>query len=757
MTPDPDAVLTAFALNDPGLSAADRAAVETRLAADPAAVREVEEIRAVSASLTAGFAAELAASPTGAVTVPSEKAAPAVKKRTVGWLPYVTIASLMLAVSTAVFTLTGNQAKPMFSRVGFSFSGGRSANDTFQTAALAMPGGPPAGSPADDRLDIQLASRGDRPAPPAASAPGQGAGFNGGFAGNHGFGGGAAGFGGGFAGGFAGGGMPTPTPRPAAPHPFGLTLGGKPEPGKPVVTLPTPLAVPVPPAGPDGYLTAAGKPTDNKDAGKFYDTPHHPEPTGGDQFSQLIENPFVTVEGQNALSTFGVDVDTASYAIVRKFLTAGQRPPTSAVRLEEIVNYFPYQDKPPTGADPFAVTVEMAVCPWATGHRLARIGLKAKPVAADKRPPSNLVFLLDVSGSMNEPNKLPLVKSALKLLVNQLGENDRVAMVVYAGAAGLVLDSTSAANKNRILEALDRLEAGGSTNGAGGLQQAYDVAVTNFVKGGTNRVILCTDGDWNVGTTGTGDLVTMIEGKRKTGVFLSVFGFGMGNLRDEMMVKLAGKGNGNYGYIDTLREANKALVEQIGGTLVTVAKDVKIQVEFNPAAVKAYRLLGYEKRALAAKDFADDTKDAGEMGAGHVVTALYELVPAGAAAAPVGEGLRYQPNPESKPVDAPVGAGNAAEAFLVKMRHKKPDGDVSTLRELPVPNKAGAYDAASEDFRFAAAAASFALVLRESTYKGTASLTLAQELAESATKFDPSGYRAEFVELVRKARTVTGK
>jgi Ca-activated chloride channel family protein len=465
-------------------------------------------------------------------------------------------------------------------------------------------------------------------------------------------------------------------------------------------------------------------------------------------------NRFITVAGQAALSTFGVDVDTASYTIVRNYLRMGQFPPANAVRLEELVNYFPYQDKAPDGNDPFAVTVELAECPWQPKHRLARIGLKARPIANNKRPPSNLVFLIDVSGSMNQPNKLPLVKASLKLLVEQLGENDRVAMVVYAGTTGLVLDSTSAMRKENILAALDRLEAGGSTNGSGGIQQAYAVAVANFIKGGTNRVILCTDGDWNVGTTGTPALVKLIEEKRQTGVFLSVFGFGMGNLRDEMMVRLAGKGNGNYGYIDTLQEARKALVEQLGGTLVTVAKDVKIQVEFNPAQVKAYRLLGYEKRALAARDFHDDKKDAGEMGAGHVVTALYELVPTGEAAPGREEGLRYQPNSAPKPV---ARAGKSGESFVVKMRHKRPDGDTSTLRELPVTDSGRRYTEASEDFRFASAVAAFAMLLRNSPYKGDATFALVQDLAEAARKHDPSGYRAEFIELIRRAKTLSGR
>ena len=726
MNPDDrDSLLTAYALNDPSLSAADRAAVETRLASDPAAAQELEETRKLAETLTAGFATELETAP---VTVPSQKAPKPQKTRS--RLPlYGATAAMLLAGLFGLYAVSGGmQSKPRFEMVGFSLSSGDRSSQVI----------------GDPRVDLHNPDGGLEPELPGAVDVGRYSGLN--------------------------------QSLPDANLPKGVVIdrslnAGQPAPdpsatGKPV-SVPSPMYFEVSPR-----LSTTSS-TSNPNQGGVPDTPVGvPDPAspapggfryirpvvpgGGDQFPQMIENPFTPVEGQNALSTFGVDVDTASYAIVRKFLTAGQLPPSSAVRLEEIVNYFPYQDKPPTGDDPFAVTVEVADCPWQPGNRLARIGLKAKPIATDKRPQSNLVFLIDVSGSMNEPNKLPLVKSALKLLVGQLGESDRVGMVVYAGAAGVVLDSTNAVNKDRILAALDRLEAGGSTNGAGGLQQAYDLAVTHFIKGGTNRVILCTDGDWNVGTTSTDALVKLIEDKRKTGVFLSVFGFGMGNLRDEMMVKLAGKGNGNYGYIDTLREANKALVEQLGGTLVTVAKDVKIQVEFNPAAVKAYRLLGYEKRALAAKDFADDTKDAGEMGAGHVVTALYELVPVGGAvAAPAGDGLRYQPNAAPK-ASAPAG-DPAKEAFLVKMRHKKPDGDVSTLRELPVSNTTKPYKEASEDFRFSAAAASFALVLRDSAHKGNATLALAQELAESALRFDPSGYRAEFVQLLTRAQTLAGK
>jgi secreted protein with Ig-like and vWFA domain len=478
------------------------------------------------------------------------------------------------------------------------------------------------------------------------------------------------------------------------------------------------------------------------------------ELTGNDRFVDSIENPFVTVDRQTARSTFGVDVDTASYSIVRKMLHDGVVPPPGAIRLEEMVNYFPYQDKGPDGDDPYRVSVELAECPWQPRHTLARIALKAKPIERDKRPPSNLVFLIDVSGSMDEPNKLPWVKQSLTMLVDQLGENDRVSMVVYAGASGLVLDSTSAVNKNVVLTALDKLRAGGSTNGAGGIQQAYGIAEKNFIKNGTNRVVLCTDGDWNVGTTSTDDLVKLIEEKRKSNVFLSVLGFGMGNLRDEMMVKLANKGNGNYAYIDSLNEARKVLVEQIAGTLVTVAKDVKLQIEFNPAVVKQYRLLGYEKRILAARDFADDTKDAGEMGAGHVVTAFYELVPANLPADPGDEPLKYQPNPKPAKVEAAVGA---TELMTLKLRHKKPTGTTSVERELPIANERKALAAASEDFRFGAAVAMAALSLRDSAHKGESTLARAIELALTAKEYDPNGYRGEFVDLLRRARQVTGK
>jgi Ca-activated chloride channel family protein len=654
MTPEErEARLTAYALNDPSLTRAERQEIEALLRTDPAARQAVEETRALAQLLTAGLVAEQVALPDEEpVTIPSALANQT-KPRRRRWKAYSTAAALLAAFG-------GLYAYNPF------FSPPQAVNTKTAWLSPRAPVGESASSARSDAVSaLDSADRTLRSSTQFESAP-----------------------------------------LPGMAFPGGVTA---------------PFTV------------------DELD-------PLDPRPASHDRYPTFAENRFVTVAGQDAISTFGVDVDTASYAIVRKYLRMGQLPPANAVRLEELVNYFPYQDKAPDGDDPFAVTVELAECPWQPKHRLARIGLKARPVANHKRPPSNLVFLIDVSGSMNQPNKLPLVKASLKLLVEQLGENDRVAMVVYAGTTGLVLDSTSAAHKENILAALDRLEAGGSTNGSGGIQQAYAVAAANFIKGGTNRVILCTDGDWNVGTTGTPALVKLIEEKRQTGVFLSVFGFGMGNLRDEMMVRLAGKGNGNYGYIDTIREAHKALVEQLGGTLVTVAKDVKIQVEFNPAQVKAYRLLGYEKRVLAARDFHDDKKDAGEMGAGHVVTALYELVPAAASRE---EKLRYQPNAAPKP------AGKSGESFVVKMRHKRPDGDTSTLRELLVTDSGRRYTEASEDFRFASAVAAFAMLLRHSQYKGDATFALVRDLAEAAHRHDPGGYRAEFITLVQRAKTLT--
>ena len=470
-----------------------------------------------------------------------------------------------------------------------------------------------------------------------------------------------------------------------------------------------------------------------------------------ESYDRIYENPFLDVK-QNPLSTFSIDVDTASYANVRRFLNGGSLPPKDAVRIEELVNYFTYHYAPPADDKPFAVHAEVAGCPWEPKHRLLRIALKGREIDLENRPASNLVFLIDVSGSMDDAAKLPVLKNALHLLVDKLGENDRVAIVVYAGSSGLVLPSTSGLYKETILAALDRLQAGGSTNGSSGIQLAYKLAREKLIKGGTNRIILCTDGDFNVGVTDQGSLTRLIEDEAKSGVLLSVLGFGSGNLNDSTMEKLADRGNGNYAYIDTLNEARKVLVEQLSGTLITIAKDVKLQLEFNPRQVAAYRLIGYENRLLRAEDFNDDKKDAGEIGAGHTVTALYELVPAGGEAPTTAvDDLKYQRTTE------PTEAAGSDELLTLKLRYKDPEGDKSKLIETAVKDANQTYAQASEDLRFAAAVAGFGLMLRESEFKGDLTLGAVLELAEASRTTDENGYRAEFVELVKKARGMAGK
>jgi len=460
-------------------------------------------------------------------------------------------------------------------------------------------------------------------------------------------------------------------------------------------------------------------------------------------YQRIHENAFLTV-ADHALSTFSIDVDTASYANVRRFLTHGRLPPPDAVRIEELVNYFSYDYKPPTDDVPFAVHTEVAACPWNGEHRLVRIGLKGKVIEQDQRPASNLVFLLDVSGSMDEPDKLPLLKSGMQLLARELTENDRVAIVVYAGAAGLVLPSTTGDRKETILQAIEQLQAGGSTNGGQGIELAYQLAVDHFIPGGTNRVILATDGDFNVGVTDHGQLTRLIEDKAKSGVFLSVLGFGSGNLKDSTMESLADQGNGNYSYVDRLEEARKVLVEEMAGTLITIAKDVKIQIEFNPAKVSSYRLIGYENRMLKAEDFNDDTKDAGEIGAGHSVTALYEIVPAGKPMPlPKVDALKYQQQGEL------TKAAEAGDLLTLKLRYKAPDGNESKPLEFVLQDSDAPFGKASADFKFAAAVAAFGMLLRDSAHKGNITLAAVSEIAAEGQ--DQAGYRTEFLELVRRA------
>jgi len=466
-----------------------------------------------------------------------------------------------------------------------------------------------------------------------------------------------------------------------------------------------------------------------------------------ESFSPIVENAWVRPLGEAALSTFSIDVDTAAYSIVRRCVMEQNRlPPPGALRIEELVNYFPYAYEGPTGSDPFAVHLDAASCPWQPRHRLVRVVLQGRRVEEAERPAANLVFLLDVSGSMAQPNKLPLVKQSIAMLAGRLTARDRVAMVVYAGSSGLVLPPTPGDRKAEILAALERLGAGGSTNGAAGIEQAYQVAAENFVQGGINRVVLATDGDFNVGVSDPSALVKMIEEKAKSGVFLTALGYGMDNLQDATLEQLADRGNGNYGYVDGLNEARKVLVDQGMGTLHAIAKDVKIQVEFNPARVAAFRLLGYENRVLAAQDFADDRKDAGEIGAGHAVTAFYEVVPAGEPVPGAAvDALRYQ---------RPADFSGSVESLVVKLRWKEPEGDTSTLREVPFVDANLAFDAADPDFRFAASVAAFGMALRGSEHRGSATLGLVRGIAAGALADDPGGWRGEFLALVDRAASL---
>ena len=466
-------------------------------------------------------------------------------------------------------------------------------------------------------------------------------------------------------------------------------------------------------------------------------------PWNTEEYDRIEDNPFLGAR-QNPLSTFSIDVDRASYANVRRYLSAGQQPPKDAVRIEELVNYFRYDYAGPSDRHPVKIHTELAAAPWAGAHRLLRVGVQAKKIDLASAPANNLVFLIDVSGSMEPENKLPLLKRAFALLVDELREKDKVSIVVYAGAAGLVLPPTSGADKPKIHAALEALSAGGSTAGGAGIRLAYDIAKQQHIRGGNNRVILATDGDFNVGVSSTSELVRLVEEKREQGTFLTILGFGMGNYKDGRLEQLADKGNGNYAYIDDLLEARKTLVTELGGTLVTIAKDVKLQVEFNPTRVAAYRLIGYENRLLRAEDFNDDKKDAGELGAGHTVTALYEIVPVGAEGTVKIRGvdsLRYErPAPAS---GSAVSGGS--ELAYVKLRYKDPDGSTSRLLEHPVADRVVR---PSTDFTFAAAVAAFGMVLRESEYKGSADWPMIARLAREGRGADPEGYRIEFIRLI---------
>lgn len=465
-----------------------------------------------------------------------------------------------------------------------------------------------------------------------------------------------------------------------------------------------------------------------------------------EEYDRIQENGFKSV-ADTPLSTFSIDVDPASYNNMRRFINRGELPPADAIRTEELVNYFSYDYPKPTGNDPVKITVEAGTCTWNTAHRLVRIGLKAKEIPTEQLPASNLVFLIDVSGSMWGANRLDLVKSSLKLLVNNLRNKDKVAIVTYAGSAGVKLEATSGGDKQKIREAIDELTAGGSTAGGAGIHLAYQIAKKNFISDGNNRIILCSDGDFNVGVSSAEGLEQLIEKERKSGVHLTVLGYGMGNYKDKKIQVLAEKGNGNHAYIDNLQEANRVLVGEFGATLHTVAKDVKLQVEFNPSQVQAYRLIGYESRLLKDEDFNNDAKDAGDMGAGHTVTAFYEVIPAGVKNEYVGkvDDLKYQK--KEKMTLKPTGSD---ELLTVKLRYKAPDKDVSRKMELPFVDNKG--DSVSSDFRFASAVAMFGQLLRDSDFKGTADYDKVIKLAKQGVNNDERGYRREFIRLVEAAK-----
>jgi len=472
-----------------------------------------------------------------------------------------------------------------------------------------------------------------------------------------------------------------------------------------------------------------------------------------EDYDPIKENPFFAVKNE-PLSTFSIDVDAASYSNMRRFINSNQMPPKDAIRIEEMVNYFEYSYPQPQGKHPFEVVTEISDCPWNDQHRLAHIGLQGKKINTEDLPASNLVFLIDVSGSMSSYNKLPLLQESYKLLADNLREKDKVAIVVYAGAAGVVLPSTNGIDKQKIKNAIDNLRAGGSTSGAAGIKLAYEIAQKNFVKDGNNRVILATDGDFNVGQSSDASLVRLIEDKRKSGVFLTVMGFGMGNYKDNKMLKLADSGNGNHAYIDNISEARKVLVKEFGGTLFTIAKDVKLQIEFNPEKVNGYRLIGYENRVLENEDFNDDKKDAGELGAGHTVTAIYEIIPAGTDSEFLAkvDKLKYQKSKKVK-----TKASKSGELMTVKLRYKKPSGSKSQLIEKPILDTNQELEQTSDNFRWSAAVATFGMLLRESTFKKDANYDLAIDLAKKSKGLDPNGYRAECIEMMEQVRLMSSQ
>ena len=495
-----------------------------------------------------------------------------------------------------------------------------------------------------------------------------------------------------------------------------------------------------------------GTSTYGRNQGMYQQSVYSPEPQNWntEEYATIHDNIFHNPT-RTPLSTFSIDVDAASYSNIRRFLNNGQQPPKDAVRIEEMVNYFNYDYLSPGSNEPFSVNTEVSESPWNSENRLVHIGIQGKKIATDNLPASNLVFLLDVSGSMNAPNKLPLLKSAFNLLVEQLREQDKVSIVVYAGAAGVVLEPTAGNNKEQILGALNKLQAGGSTAGGQGIMLAYKMARENFVRGGNNRIVLATDGDFNIGVSSNAGMERLIEKERESGVFLTVLGFGMGNYKDSKMEILADKGNGNYAYIDNILEAKKVLVNEFGGTMFTIAKDVKIQVEFNPELVQAYRLIGYENRKLNDEDFNDDKKDAGELGSGHTVTALYEIIPVGVTGGGSIDPLKYQQNKQTPK------RKHGNEMMTVKLRYKEPTGTKSQLISAVINDSDTPLMKSSDNFRWAAAVAEFGMLLRDSEFKGQSSYLQVVSLAQSAIGEDENGYRNEFLRMVQSGGLIAKK
>jgi Ca-activated chloride channel homolog len=500
----------------------------------------------------------------------------------------------------------------------------------------------------------------------------------------------------------------------------------------------------------------SGNATMNYNASPGYFGTTSPLSTGADydanteEYDGFADNAYKEVR-VNPLSTFSADVDAASYSNVRRFLQNGQMPGKDAVRIEEMINYFDYDYPQPKSDDPFSITTEMADCPWNPKHKLVHIGLQGKKIDLQNLKPSNLVFLIDVSGSMQDANKLPLVKKSLRLLVENMGRKDIISIVTYAGSSGVILPPTPAYKKDEIIGIIENLEAAGSTAGSAGIETAYKLAKDNFLSGGNNRVILATDGDFNVGISNNTQLENLIVEKRNQGIFLTVLGYGMGNYKDNRLEMLADKGNGNYAYIDNLMEAQKVLVNEMGATLHTIAKDVKLQVEFNPAKVYAYRLVGYENRVMKNEDFNDDTKDAGEMGAGHNVTALYEIVPIGEKVdLPKVDDLQYQKNEST-------GTFASTDALTIKLRYKEPEGTESKLLSQTVSYISRNYNDASETFRFSASVAEWGMLLRNSYYKGNATYDHVLAMAQNSKGKDEKGYRSEFIRLIELSKTLAGE